>query len=143
LGGAWHAGRDRTAIPRVREAIVLALRYKLRAMIDLSDGLAKDLARLCQASGVGAELDAAAIPIHPDAAAGREIDPLSAALGDGEDYELLFAIPRGQARRIEADDKLPLPVRCIGRLTREPGLQLIHEDGSRRDLTPAGWEHTS
>ena len=128
----------------MREAIVLSLRYKLRGMIDISDGLAMDLHRLCRASGVGAEINAAAIPIHPDAAAGRDIDPLQAALSDGEDYELLFTIPKGQVRRLENDDKIqkiPLPVTRIGTMTKESGVVLVYPDGTRQPLAEQGWEH--
>jgi thiamine-monophosphate kinase len=141
LGGAWLGERRNTIRPRVREAIILALRYKLRAMIDISDGLAMDLHRLCRASGCGAEIQAAAIPIAEGAAAGRDIDPLSAALSDGEDYELLFTVPAGQARRLEADDKIPLPVTRIGRMIKEPEVWLVAEDGSREPLAAEGWEH--
>jgi thiamine-monophosphate kinase len=142
LGGAWLGERRNDIHPRVREAIILALRYKLRAMIDISDGLAVDLTRLCRASGCGAEIDAAAIPIADDATAGRDIPPLAAALGDGEDYELLFTVPAGQARRLQADDKVPLPVTRIGTLIKAPQLWLIDDDGARSPLAPAGWEHT-
>jgi len=145
LGGSWLTGRHLTFTPRVREAIVLSLRYKLRSMIDISDGLAMDLHRLCRASGVGAEIHAAAVPVHPDAAAGRNIDPLQAALSDGEDYELLFTVPAGQAKRLEHDgaiQKIPLPVTHIGTITKEPDIVLVQPDGSRRPLAEQGWEHT-
>ncbi|MBN1942753.1 MAG: thiamine-phosphate kinase [Phycisphaerae bacterium] len=141
LGGAWRTGRHLTFQPRVREAIVLAMRYKLRAMIDVSDGLAMDLHRLCRASGVGADILAAAVPVHPDAVAGRNIAPLEAALGDGEDYELLFTVPRGQAKRLEGDDKIPLPVTRIGTITKNPDVVLIQPGGSRQPLPETGWEH--
>lgn len=141
LGGAWQTDRHLTFTPRVREAILLAMRYKLRAMIDISDGLAMDLRRLCRASNVGAEIHAAAVPVHPDAVAGRNIDPLQAALGDGEDYELLFTVPAGQAERLAADEQIPVPVTRIGTITKEPVLVLVHADGSRTPLPEQGWQH--
>ncbi len=143
LGGAWRTDRHLTFTPRVREAIVLAMRHKLRAMIDISDGLAMDLTRLCRASGVGAEICADAVPIHPDAAAGGDISPLQAALSDGEDYELLFTVPAGRAERLLADDKLPLPVTRIGTITQGPDIELLRPDGSREPLGEAGWEHAT
>jgi thiamine-monophosphate kinase len=146
LGGAWQSNRHLTFTPRVREAIVLSLRYKLRSMIDISDGLAMDLHRLCRASGVGAEIQAAAIPVHPDAAAGRDVDPLAAALFDGEDYELLFTVPKGQAKRLGNDDKIqknPLSVTRIGTMTKETEIVLVQPDGERQPLPEKGWEHTA
>ncbi|MBN1554221.1 MAG: thiamine-monophosphate kinase [Phycisphaerae bacterium] len=141
LGGAWRTDRHLTFTPRVREAIVLSLRYRLRAMIDISDGLAMDLHRMCRASGVGADIHAAAIPVHPDAAAGRKIEPLEAALFDGEDYELLFTIPSGRAKQLESDDKIPLPVTRIGTITKGSDVVLIRLDGTREPLPQKGWEH--
>jgi thiamine-monophosphate kinase len=141
LGGGWSSDHHLTFTPRVREAIVLALRYRVRAMIDISDGLARDLGRLCEANGLGAEIWADAIPIAEAAATGRDVSPLQAALGDGEDYELLFALPRGQATRAAGDTNVPCGVTEIGRLTKEPGLVLVHADGRREEIEEAGWDH--
>jgi len=135
FGGAWRTQRHLTFIPRVREARILAEACDLHAMIDVSDGLAADLTHLCKASGVGAEVLAADVPVHPDA------DGLDAALGDGEDYELLFAIPAEQAERLEADQPLDVPVSRIGTITAEPAMTLIHPDGRREELKATGWEH--
>ena len=72
----------------------------LHAMLDISDGLAGDLRHILTASGIGAVLDAWKIPVHPDAR-DSAADPLAAALGDGEDYELLFCVSGDDARRLE------------------------------------------
>ncbi len=141
LGGAWLTGRHLTAVPRVQEAALLALRYRIRAMIDISDGLAADLGRLCEASGCGAELDAEAIPIASDAAAGRDIEPLAAALNDGEDYELIFTLPSAQAHQLCQDATAPVRVTRIGRCVKTPGLTLLDAAGHRQPLDPSGWEH--
>ena len=143
LGGAWRSRRHLDFTPRVRMAAALALQYRLRAMIDLSDGLATDLHHLCDASGVGARVEAAAIPIHPDARAGGADDAaaLRAALCDGEDYELLFTMPALQARTLCARDDVPVPVARIGTITKEPGVVLVYPDGRAEPLAPAGWEH--
>ena len=138
LGGAWRSGRDLTFRPRLAEARLLAERFGLHALIDISDGLAADLGHLAAASGVGAELDASAVPIHADAA-GLD-DPLAAALSDGEDYELLFALPEGQAERLLASRPLGVPVTRIGRIVDGAGVTLIR-DGRRQALPPSGWEH--
>lgn len=140
LGGAWQSGRHLVFTPRVSEARLLAERYGLHAMIDLSDGLAGDLGHICHESSVGAEIDAAAVPIHPDVVS--RPDPLAAAMGDGEDYELLFTLRPDQARLLLAQQPLPIPVTRIGTIVGGEGLTLIRQDGRREKLVPRGWEHT-
>src|SRR6185436_9465048 len=102
-------------------------------MIDISDGLAIDLAKNFQASGVGASLDAAAIPIHADAlklAHSTRKAPLEHALSDGEDHELLFTTASRPASAIH-----------IGRITAARSL-VIREDGAERPLPAKGWDHS-
>src|SRR5687767_6253101 len=92
LGGSI-LGRHLTFEPRVTLARQLIGPMAPTAMIDLSDGLSRDLAHICDESGVGAVIDAAAVPIHDDALLLMRRDgrpPLEHALHDGEDYELLF-----------------------------------------------------
>jgi len=139
LGGAWRSRRHLTFTPRIAEAICLAMKYHVRAMIDISDGLASDLHNLCRASGVAAEIIADDVPIHPDVR-GRP-DALRAALCDGEDYELLFALSPIHARKL--CDKQPLPVKVtrIGTMSAGEGVTLVHGDGRREQLAPCGWEH--
>src|SRR5262245_49752817 len=87
--------------PRVREALWLADNALVHAAIDVSDGLSLDLARLCEASGCGAALHTSAIPIAESAvelAAQFGDSALDHALGDGEDFELILAVPADQAR---------------------------------------------
>jgi thiamine-monophosphate kinase len=87
--------------PRVREAIELSQFATLNAMIDVSDGLAADVWHLCKESGCGARLAAERVPIT---AAARTINdgrsPLDHALGDGEDFELAFAVSADDGRRL-------------------------------------------
>jgi len=102
-------------------------RFDVHAMIDLSDGLAGDLHRILEASGVGCRLDAQAIPC-----AGVSLDQ---ALHDGEDYELLLTVrPDPEALRC-----LPGLAR-IGLIT-ERGALLIHADGREEPLRDGGYEH--
>lgn len=129
LGGSLARGRHLTFEPRVALARALAQRFELHAMLDLSDGLARDLPRLCEASGVGATLDAARIPVHADARVSGG-DPLTRALGDGEDYELLFASPGcDHPHAIE-----------VGTVDAEPGVRL-RTPGGAAPLAVGGWEH--
>jgi thiamine-monophosphate kinase len=107
------------------------------AAMDVSDGVARDLHRLCRASGTGAEIDAGALPF-----ADRFMilcqtigaDPLALALGGGEDYVLLFTLP--------ADLTPPGHFGCrrIGTITRRHGVTL-RSDGGRRGLPELGWDH--
>jgi thiamine-monophosphate kinase len=142
--GGSRSGRHLRIRPRLVEGRWLAALPGIGAGIDVSDGLALDLATLLRASSaaagqeLGAELDATAIPIHDDAQ--RLADPLRHALGDGEDHELLFTWRAGAA----LPDRGPLADvarRPFGRVLAEPGLWLRGADGSRTRLEPLGHEH--
>lgn len=128
--------------PRLAIGSALLRRSLATAAIDLSDGLSTDLAHLCQESHVSAEISAAALPIHPLAAA--EKDPahaLSLALHGGEDYELLFTA--SPAARIPSRIA-GVPITRIGRIlqrSHKPRINLIDAAGRRAPLAPAGWEH--
>lgn len=147
LGGSL-AGRHLEFEPRLDEARWLAARFPVRAMIDLSDGLAGDVRHLLVARPLGAELHVEAIPISRAArlrarqsSAARP--PLAAALADGEDFELLFAVPKGDAVPLLDAWKSQFPrlrLTCIGRVTSEPGVRL-REGGVVRDLTLHGYTH--
>jgi thiamine-monophosphate kinase len=139
LGGSL-LGKHLNFTPRVREALVLHAAVLLHAMIDISDGLAADVAHICAESGVGAVLHAEAIPIA-DAARAMADDrsPLEHALGDGEDFELVFAAaPADAAALLHAP---PIPgLTIIGECIVEAGLWL-EENGQRRPLPPLGYVH--
>jgi thiamine-monophosphate kinase len=149
LGGAWRSGRHMTFTPRIRQARTLAGKYTLHAMIDISDGLASDLRHICKASLVAAEIEAAAIPIHPDAMTTPQDQfksvslpaPLAAALGEGEDYELLFTLPQDQADQLLRDRPLDVPVTRIGTIVAGNNITLISADGRRQEMPAIGWEH--
>ncbi|HEX8914770.1 MAG TPA: thiamine-phosphate kinase [Humisphaera sp.] len=140
LGGSI-LGRHLTFAPRVATGRALAERGIARAMIDLSDGLSRDVRHLCrEAGGLGALIDSAAVPIHPDAeilAARTGYRPIHHALHDGEDYELLAAVaPEAEPAAAE------LGLIRVGRLTAEPGVRLDKGDGRPPEpLEPLGWEH--
>lgn len=123
---------------RVAEAGVLA-RCGATAMIDVSDGLTLDLARVCAASGVGARVRLADVPIGPAAGLGD-------ALGGGEDYELVATVPdaaQAGAARQELDETFGVALAEIGAIVSEPGLLAVDETGAEAPLTPAGWDHFS
>ncbi len=141
LGGSL-LGKHLDFVPRIDWARRVRERIKVHAAMDISDGLSNDLLRMCNASGCGATLDLQSIPIS-DAAhqmakqTGRE--PLACALGDGEDFELLLAIPPDQLdelRSIVGDDQAIE----VGRFTSRTGLW--SKRGSRVEQLPAtGYVH--
>ena len=126
--------------PRLAVGAWLAEHRLASAMMDLSDGLSTDLPRLCQASGVGAHLEAQRIP-HPEISAGdaKKFDPLSLALHGGDDYELLFTVPLKNIsqipRRIAG-----VPVTLIGYITRDKKILLINATRNESPLLQKGWD---
>ena len=144
LGGAWKSQRHLNFMPRIREARLLASRHEVHAMIDLSDGLSRDLRNLCNASGVGAEIAAEAVPISPDAKAAMEpAAALASALGDGEDYELLFTLPVEQADQLLQSNPLSMPVSRIGTIIAGDAVTLVYADGRHQKLPQTGWEYVT
>ena len=123
--------------PRIELGRVLREKGLASAMIDTSDGLSTDLAHICEESGVGAELQAVAIPRASVGKPAREVD-LQFALHGGEDYELLFTAPRGKRipPRIAG-----IPVTHIGHVTRQRKIFLRNKGGGGYELEPLGWEH--
>jgi thiamine-monophosphate kinase len=140
LGGSL-LGKHLDFTPRVREALALHAAVALHAMIDISDGLAADIAHLCAESSCGAVLYADAIPIADAAhALADEHTPLEHALGDGEDFELVFAVAPADAETLLQAPPVP-GLTVIGTCTAQAGLWL-EEKGQRRPLPPLGYVHT-
>jgi thiamine-monophosphate kinase len=155
--------------PRIEEALLLNERYTLHAGIDCSDGLSLDLSRLAAVSGCGAVLHLSRLPISPAArqlaatekgqekgsgvffanAGGaasttgeKDSQPLRHALSDGEDFELIVAVPPDDAARMIADQPLSAVLLTdIGEFIAEPGLWETLPGGQRRPLPPRGFEH--
>jgi thiamine-monophosphate kinase len=145
--GGSILGRHLDFEPRVSEALVLAERYRLHAGIDVSDGLSMDLAHVADESGCGAAIWPHAVPIADDARrlAERLSDgstPLDHALGDGEDFELVLAVPPEEADRMLAERPLTIPLTVIGEFVPERGLWQADAAGRRSPLTPRGYQHT-
>jgi thiamine-monophosphate kinase len=141
LGGSI-LGKHLDFTPRVDEALQLLQAAPLHAMIDVSDGLSADIDHLCEESGCGAVLWADSIPIADAAhqmADGRT--PLEHALGDGEDFELVFAMAPEDARRLLREQPIPgITLTAVG-LCVEKGLW-IDEGGVRKPLEPTGYVHS-
>jgi thiamine-monophosphate kinase len=145
LGGS-RLGRHLTFTPRVREArsIAASLGPHLHAMLDLSDGLSIDLHRLCEASGVGADLVEELLEgvISVDARRASAEDGVAAfdhALNDGEDFELLLAVAGDAPRPPMMEEAFLHP---IGNVTAEEGsVRIRQRDGNVRPLPPRGYTH--
>ena len=112
------------------------------AAIDVSDGLARDLYRLCRASDVGATIEADRLPVDSalaDLGPLAGLDPLAAALYGGEDFGLLFTVPK---KKLAAVDRLAgsFALRRIGTIDDGAGVRLVR-DGRRTPLPDAGFDH--
>lgn len=126
LGGSFESGRHLRFTPRLREAQWLVENARPSAMMDLSDGLGSDLPRLAAASGCGYRVDLSRLPCHPGIAAEE-------AATEGEDYELLLALPPSLAADLEPRWKAAfpdLPLTFIGEMVE-----------GRGDALPRAWEH--
>jgi thiamine-monophosphate kinase len=145
LGGSLFAGRHLRPDPRIAEALALHKTVPIRALIDISDGLSSDLGHILKESGgLGAILDLAAIPIHPDAfeLSKRDGTPaLDHALNDGEDFELCLVVAADDAAQLLAAPPAPAQLFRVGTVTDVPGLLLRGPDGHERPILPMGFDH--
>jgi thiamine-monophosphate kinase len=144
--GGSILGRQFDFEPRVEEAVLLNQRYALHAGIDVSDGLSTDLAHLAKESNCGALVQIETVPVSEaaDRLAEKLADgstPLEHALHDGEDFELILAVPPDEAEQLLAEQPLDVPLTAIGEFIIEPGLWQREGKGPRRPLVPRGWEH--
>ena len=124
-------------------ALWLGRHHLPSAMMDISDGLSTDLTRLCRASGVGAHIFADQLPLVavPGSLQGlSELDPLTLALHGGEDYGLLFAVPRRRVSRIPNVFGRTRITR-IGEIVRGSGVKIVGAGGKVSSLIPSGWDH--
>src|SRR5262249_21682232 len=151
LAGAWGLSADmidhlkhRYRRPQPRLALAGALREHASASMDLSDGLAKDLARLCRASGCGGHVRVADLPLSPSAASSVAADrsQYQAVLAGGDDYEILASVPpQREAAFRHASAGAGIAVTRIGNLTRGSGISIEADDGGPLDLARSGWDH--
>ncbi len=126
--------------PRINEGQVL-LHHRVRAAIDISDGLIADLAHICKASKVSARINKDSVPIHPILQSKFKSDCLKLALSGGEDYELLFTARSQVINRVK--QAISCPVTVIGEITEgTPGqVMLIDAAGKSIPWQQGGWEH--
>lgn len=144
--GGSILGRHLMFQPLVEEALWLADHLSVHAAIDVSDGLSLDLARLAEASGVGACINLERVPISEQAkllARQRDdgVTSLEHALGDGEDFQLILAADGDEVESFFAEHP-PWKERLtsIGRFSAIQGLWSV-QDAELTPLAPRGWEH--
>jgi thiamine-monophosphate kinase len=129
-------------VPRCEAGLWLAQCGMVHSMMDLSDGLSVDLPRMCAASGVGAEIHSAALPVFSESRLWG-CDPVELALHGGEDFELLFTVPASKSRLFEKTypPKFPKATQ-IGKLSRDAGnVWMVETDKKRHRLSERGYDH--
>jgi thiamine-monophosphate kinase len=129
---------ERQRLPQPRLALGQRLVGLATACMDVSDGLAGDLAHICEASGLGAVVEAARVPLSPPARKILAQDPqwLTTVLTGGEDYELLFTLPPARESELAG-----LPVTVIGRMEAGSGVKVLDGGGHPLDLGAGGYRH--
>ncbi|MHC4942459.1 MAG: thiamine-phosphate kinase [Planctomycetota bacterium] len=143
LGGS-SLGKHMHFTPRVKEGLFLNRCHRPSAMIDISDGLALDLSRLLDASGIGAVLEADRIPLSKAARemAGRSgREPLAHALGDGEDFELLFTLTAEEAESLLNNKDRFFEATDVGEILDDPGQRILKIQGKEQALEREGYDH--
>lgn len=125
--------------PRVKEAIKIAQMVTVNSMIDISDGLSTDLNRICQASQVGAVINAEKIPLSEQAR--KTKSPLNSALNDGEDFELLFTLSQKQCDKLLSKWNGRTPITKIGKINNTKKMQIKTPPDHIRDLKAKGYNH--
>jgi thiamine-monophosphate kinase len=143
LGGSLQFGRHLTFEPRLEFARWLISHVEINAMMDLSDGLSTDLHRMMEASGTGAVLKADAIPIHKDVPEQNSYTQrLHAALGDGEDFELLISVPETAVRSLPREaHECPFLWHEIGGVDTGTAVRIENPSGQTQSLKATGWLH--
>jgi thiamine-monophosphate kinase len=149
--GHWNKVRERHLWPRPRLHAAQELVWTgwIHSMIDVSDGLAGDLAHIAKQSGVGAEIEEDSVPIDPQTrwvADHLNRSALDFALAGGEDFELLFTVAADTAPKVSevTAKKGGLDVTVIGRVRpSEMGVVLVNSDGRERPLVEEGFQHFS
>jgi len=145
LGGRLTRAYKRP-MPRLDVVDELRGRTGVRGAIDVSDGLSTDVIHMCEASGVGCEIDAGSLPgsrLLAAYCADRAIDPLEWVMRGGEDYALILSVARRHAEKIRAriESMTKSPVCIIGKFTAQKGRYVLVRDNRPRRFVASGWDH--
>ncbi|QSR88089.1 thiamine-phosphate kinase [Methylacidiphilum caldifontis] len=120
LGGSFDCGHHLLFIPKIKEGKWLAQGQWATAMMDISDGLAKDLPRMARASAIGFEIDFDEVPV-------RKGYSIKNALTDGEDYELLFSVAKEKEEKLLENWPFEIPLKKIGFFSKKGKLDFPDE----------------
>jgi len=135
---------DRYRLPQPRLGLGRRLIGVASAAMDVSDGFAADLGHICQASRVGALVEAAKLPVSPALRSVLEMGEaglVEVATG-GDDYELLFTAPAAVELLLgRIATELALPLTAVGEIRREPGVIVLDQNGRAVELGPGGYRH--
>jgi thiamine-monophosphate kinase len=141
--GGSLSGKHLDFTPRVAEAAALQARVELHSMLDVSDGLAADLYHILEESHVGGILFQEAIPTSEAARAASDgRTPLEHALGDGEDFELLFTLAPEAGQELLDSPPFATPLTQIGVIVAGRDCQIQDAAGNLAPLPPTGWRHS-
>jgi len=150
-GAAWKLSEpqrqhllSRYLLPLPRNALAEAVRLHASAAMDVSDGLAGDLAKLCRASRVAAEVEVARVPLSDaaQAAVAGDRNALESALTGGDDYEIVCTVPPGKAAAFRAAaQKAQVAVSEIGQIGAGAGARFIGGDGQALSFQRASFSH--
>jgi len=135
---------ERYRLPQPRVELGPRLAHLAHAMLDVSDGLLADLAHVCEASGVGAHIEAAAVPLSAAAAAavGQGVEARARLAAMGDDYELLFAAAPETTESINRlSASLALPIAPIGWIDSVAGVRLVDGNGTEIPVASMGYRH--
>ena len=135
--------QKRYLLPQPRNALAEALRTHASAAMDVSDGLAGDLAKLCRASGLAAEVDVSAVPLSDAARAALSADAklIERILTGGDDYEIILTLPAAQLGAFcTAAENAGVPVTKIGQVTSGQGVRFLRE-GKVLSFTQPSYSH--
>ena len=134
IGGS-QKGKHLNFRPRLKESRFLVKNFRIRSMIDISDGLLADVGHILKESRHGAVLYEKNIPIS------RHAKDFNSAIKDGEDFELVFTLSAREARRLEKIWPFRVKLSRIGRVCKERGLFLVRKNNKKEKLIPEGYRH--
>jgi thiamine-monophosphate kinase len=135
---------DRYLNPQPRTALARSVRDHARAAMDVSDGLAGDLAKMMRSGGVSAVVEARSVPLSPAASAAMRSDPglIDRVLTGGDDYEILCAVPADRVAHFRSEaQEAGLPFTAIGRVIAGSDRPVFRVDGTEKRYETGSFSH--
>jgi thiamine-monophosphate kinase len=134
----------RYLVPEPRNTLAEALRRHASAAMDVSDGLAGDLGKLCRASGVGAVIDASRVPLSKAAKTAMAAEPglVETVLSGGDDFEIVATVRPAKLKAFQSAARIAgVPVTVIGRVVRGSGARFVRDNGRPVTFTRTSFSH--